>query len=145
MKEHPFQAWVEKTAKYSGVLACGVRLTNQSIAVKTFDEAYPEERLKELLQCLTEVAFTLRNSQLGGSRLRWVFEHGQLHSVRRQDGAIAVLAMNKDPNAEPAIEELFAEFLDAAPPTPEKPAVSLPEVIEPSVEPDSGSVQDAPT
>src|SRR5580693_2619563 len=32
MKEHPFQGWVEKTAKYSGVLACGVRLSNQSTA-----------------------------------------------------------------------------------------------------------------
>src|ERR1700689_2614435 len=99
MNEHPFQGWVDKTAKYSGVLACGVRLANKSVAIKSFDESYPESRLKELLQCLTEVAFTLRNSQLGSSRLRWVFEHGQLLSARRADGAIAVLAMNKDPNS----------------------------------------------
>ena len=140
MNEHPFQGWVEKTAKYSGVLACGVRLANKSIAIKTFDKSYPEARLAEVLQCLTEVAFTLRNSQLGSARLRWVFEHGQLHSARRQDGAIAVLAMSKDPNAEPAIEELFTEFLATVCPTPEKPG-SLPEATEPAAEPDPGAGQ----
>jgi hypothetical protein len=135
---HPFQAWVEKTAQYSGVLACGVRLANQSIAIKTFDESFPEARLKELLQCLAEVAFTLRNSQLGSSRLRWVFEHGQLHSARRQDGALAVLAMSKDPNAAAAMEELFAEFLATVCPAPEKPG--LPEATEPGAAPDPGGV-----
>jgi hypothetical protein len=141
MKEHPFQGWVEKTAKYSGVLACGVRLANQSTAIKTFDESYPEERLKELLQCLAEVAFTLRNSQLGSSRLRWVFEHGLLHSARRQDGAIAVLAMSKDPNAASAIEELFTEFLATDCPAPEKPSLIPPEPAEQGAAPDAGGVQ----
>jgi hypothetical protein len=138
--KHPFQAWVEKTAKYSGVLACGVRLANQSTAIKTFDDSFPEARLKELLQCLAEVAFTLRNSQLGSSRLRWVFEHGQLHSARRQDGAMAVLAMSKDHNAAAAIEELFAEFLATVCSPAEKPALS-PEATEPGAAPDSGGVQ----
>jgi hypothetical protein len=141
MKEHPFQSWVEKTAKYSGVLACGVRLANQATAIKSFDETFPEARIKELLQSLAEVAFTLRNSQLGSSRLRWVFEHGQLYSVRRQDGAIAVLAMNKDPDAAAAIEELFTEFLATVGPAPEKPSLSLPETTEPGAAPDSGGVQ----
>jgi hypothetical protein len=141
MKEHPFQAWVEKTAKYSGVLACGVRLANQSVAIKSFDESIPEARLQEVLQCLAEVAFTLRNSQLGSSRLRWVFEHGQLQSARRLDGAIAVLAMNKDPNAAPAIEELFAEFLNTVSPAPEMPSLSVPETTEAGAAPDSGGVQ----
>jgi hypothetical protein len=140
MNEHPFQAWVEKTAKYSGVLACGVRLPNQSVAIKTFDESFPEARLKELLQCLTEVAFTLRNSQIGGARLRWVFEHGQLYSARRQDGALAVLAMSRDPSAASVIEELFAEFLAAVAPVPEKPALSVPEATEAAAAPDSGVV-----
>jgi hypothetical protein len=140
MKEHPFQGWVEKTAKYSGVLACGVRLANQSIAIKSFDASFPEAHLKELLQCLTEVAFTLRKSQLGSARLRWVFEHGLLHSARRLDGAIAVLAMSKDPSHEPAIEELFAEFLATVCPLPEKPGSSLPEATEPTATPDSAGV-----
>ncbi|HTA30504.1 MAG TPA: hypothetical protein VK731_08455 [Candidatus Cybelea sp.] len=141
MKEHPFQGWVEKTAKYSGVLACGVRLSNQSTAIKTFDEAYPEARMSELLQSLAEVAFTLRNSQLGSSRLRWVFEAGQLHSARRQDGAIAVLAMSKDPEGAAAIEELFAEFLETAFPAPEMPGLVPPEAAEAGGGPEAGTVK----
>jgi hypothetical protein len=139
--QHPFQDWVEKTAKYSGVLASGVRLANQSTAIKTFDESFPEPRMKELLQCLAEVAFTLRNSQLGSSRLRWAFEHGQLHSARRQDGAIAVLAMSKDPDTATGIEELFAEFLGTVGPTTETPSLSLPEAAAPGATLDSGGVR----
>jgi hypothetical protein len=141
MNEHPFQDWVEKTAKYSGVLACGVRLANQSVAIKSFDESFPEARLKELLQCLAEVAFTLRNSQLGSSRLRWVFENGQLQSARRMDGALAVLAMRKDPGAAQAIEELFAEFLATDCPAPQKLSLETPGVTDPGAAPDSGAVQ----
>lgn len=141
MNEHPFQSWVEKTAKYSGVLASGVRLANQSIVIRTFDESYPEARLKDLLQCLAEVAFTLRNSQLGSSRLRWVFENGQLQSARRKDGALAVLAMSKDPCDASAIEELFAEFLGTVSPALENPNVSAPEAAAPGSAPDSGVVQ----
>ena len=138
MKEHPFQDWLEKAAKNSGILACGVRLANQSVAVKSFDASIPEARLRDFLQCLTEVAFGLRNSQLGGSRLRWVFEHGQLYSVRRPDGALAVLAMSKDHHATPAIEELFAEFLAMVPVEPAKPDLTLPETAEPSAATESG-------
>jgi hypothetical protein len=141
MKEHPFQGWLEKAANYSGILACGVRLSNQSMAVKSFDESFPEARLKDLLLCLTEVAFGLRNSQLGGSRLRWVFEQGQLCSLRRPDGALAVLALSKDPNAAAAVEELFAEFLTAGLPASDVPSVSLPQAAEPGAAPDSGVVE----
>jgi hypothetical protein len=123
MSEHPFQSWVDKTAKYSGVMASGVRLANRSTVVKTFDESFPEARLADVLQSLTEISFTLRNSQLGGARLCWVFEHGQLHSARRLDGATAILAVNKDPGAAAAIEELFAEFLATGATTPEVPGI----------------------
>jgi hypothetical protein len=138
MKEHPFQGWVEKTAKYSGVLACGVRLANQTTAIKTFDEAYPEARMAELLQSLAEVAFTLRNSQLGSSRLRWIFEHGQLHSARRPDGSIAVLAMSKEPGALASIEELLAEFLNTDCPLPDKPNLLPPEATAAGAAPEAG-------
>ncbi|HEY3915088.1 MAG TPA: hypothetical protein VGN61_11435 [Verrucomicrobiae bacterium] len=124
MSEHPFQNWVDKTALYSGVLACGVRLSNQSMAIKTFDAGFPETRLKELLQCLSEVVFTLRNSQLGSSRLRWVFEHGQLQSARRKDGTLAVLVLSKEIDAASGIEDLFAEFLSMVTTSPEKPGAA---------------------
>jgi hypothetical protein len=141
MKEHPFEGWLVKAANYSGILACGVRLANQSIAVKSFDESFPEARFKDLLQCLAEVAFGLRNSQLGGSRLRWVFENGQLYSARRQDGALAVLALSKDADAAAAIEEMFAEFMATVGPASEKPILGLPGATEPGAAPEAGVVE----
>jgi hypothetical protein len=141
MNEHPFQAWVEKTAKYSGILACGVRLANQSVTIETFDKSFPEARLQELLQALSQVAFTLRNSQFGSSRLRWVFEHGQLQSARRIDGTLAVLVMTMDPGPASAIEELFAEFLAIAGPASDRSSFGLPEATESGPAPDSNAVQ----
>jgi len=141
MKDNPFHDWVEKTAKYSGVLACGVRMANHSTAIKSFDPSFPEARLDELLQSLAEVAFTLRNSQLNSSHLRWVFEHAQLYTARRLDGALAVLAMNKDPNTASVMEELMAEFLDMNSAEPETPEPSAPAAEEPGAAPDAGIVQ----
>jgi hypothetical protein len=138
MTEHPFQGWLEKAANYSGVLACGVCLGNQSIAVKSFAETFPEPRVKELLKCLVEVVFSLRCHQLGSSRFRWVFEHGQLQGARRKDGAIAVLAMSKDRDAAAAVEELFAEFIATVCAAPEKPALRVTEAAEPGATPLSG-------
>lgn len=135
------QGWLEKAANYSGVLACGVCLANQSVAVKSFAESLPEARVKELLQCLTEVAFSLRYYQLGGSRLRWVFEHGQLHVARREDGAFAVLAMSQDREAAAAVEELFADFIGRVCAAAEKPTLRAPEEAEPGAPPLTGSDQ----
>jgi hypothetical protein len=140
MNKHPFQTWAENMANFSGVLACGVRLPNQSSAIKSFDQSFPEDRLEHLLQCLAEVAFTLRNSQLGGSRLRWVFEHRQLLSVRRNDGALAVLVMSRAPGDALAIEQMIAEFLAPASPAPETPGFTLPEAIDSGPAPDPGGV-----
>ncbi len=115
MADNPFQAWLDKTAKHAGVMACGVRQTNQTTHVKSYHESFPEPRLTELMQKLTETAFNLRQSQLGGGRLRWVFENGRIHTARRLDGTIAMLAVNNDPSAAPAVEELLGEFLATSP------------------------------
>jgi hypothetical protein len=57
-----------------------------------------------------------------------VFEHGQFHVARRQDGAMAVLAMNQGPDCAKAIEELFGFFEAVAGPPPEKPVFRLRQV-----------------
>lgn len=121
MNEFPFQNWMERTANYSCVMACGVYLADNSYIIKTYHEAFPELHMSELLQCLAEVASTLHNNRLGSSRLRWVFENGQIHFARCSDGSIAVLATIKDPAVAAEVEELFAEFLAAGSVTPELP------------------------
>jgi hypothetical protein len=129
MAEHPFQSWLEKAAVYSSVLACGVYLGPQSMAVRSFSESFPEPQIKELLQRLAEIALGLRVYQLSGSRLRWAFENGQFQIARRPDGAIAVLAMNQDPTAAATMEELFEIFMSTVC-APEKPTTRLPEAAE---------------
>jgi len=106
-----YQPWLDKTANFSCVMACGVRQPNQSTEVRSYHESFPEARLKELMQKLTEIAFNLRQSQLGGGRLRWTFEHGRICTVRRVDGAVAMLAVNNDPSGGLVTEELIEEFL----------------------------------
>lgn len=113
MEENPYQGWIEKTARYSGVLACGVRLPNQCFAIKTFDDSFSEARLKDLLEYLNELSLNLRNQQLTGSRLRWAFEHVELQSARRKDGTLAVLAMKRDPASGATSDQLLNEFLAA--------------------------------
>jgi len=102
---------MDKTAKCSGVLACSIRHTNQMTFANSYHESFPEPRVREVMQKLAETAFNLRQSQLGGTRLRWVFEHGRIHTARRVDGVIAMLAVNNDAATAGAIEDLLAEFL----------------------------------
>jgi hypothetical protein len=128
MTEDPFQGWLEKAANYSCVLACGVSFGSQPLAVKSYSESFTEDQIKEVLRRLAEIALGLRVYQLSGSRLRWVFEHGQFHVARRHDGAMAVLAMNQGPDCAKAIEELFGIFETVAGPPPEKPVFRLREV-----------------
>jgi uncharacterized membrane protein len=140
MAEQPFQGWLEKAANYSCVLACGVYIGPQSMAVKSFSESFPEPQIKELLQRVAEIALGLRVYQLGSSRLRWVFENGQFHVAKRPDGVMAVLAVNQDPDAAAAIEELLANF-SAIVAAPEKTTFRLPEPTESGGQAASGHVQ----
>ncbi|HWD18648.1 MAG TPA: hypothetical protein VHB20_05170 [Verrucomicrobiae bacterium] len=126
MAENPFQPWLDKTANYSGILACGIRQPNQTTYVRSYHETFSEPRLTELMQKLTETAFNLRQSQLGGSRLRWAFEHGRIHTARRTDGALAMLAVNNDPSTGPVVEEILGEFLAFVRPAPEGPPIAPP-------------------
>lgn len=121
MNEFPFQNWLEKAATYPGVMACGVLLPNQHFSIKSWNEAFPEASMTELLQYVTGVAFTLHNNRLGCSRLRWVFEHGQIHSAQGPDGAVAVLVTGIDPSVAAGVEELIAEFVTVGSVMPELP------------------------
>jgi len=140
MPEHPFQGWLEKAANYSSVVACGVYIGPQSMAVKSFSESFPEPQIKELLQHVAEIALSLRVYKLGSSRFRWVFENGQCHVAKRQDGIFGVLAVNQDPHAATAVEELFEKFI-AIVPAPEKKPFQLPEPGESGSPPGNDNIQ----
>jgi hypothetical protein len=145
MAEHPFQGWLDKAANYSSVLACGVHGGSLPMAVKSYSELFTEQQVVEVLQGLSEIALGLRVYQLGGSRLRWVFEHGQFHIARRDDGVNAVLAMNQGPEAAQAIEEMFASFDAVVCPSIEKPGLRLPSVERATTRPDADGGLSGPT
>jgi hypothetical protein len=140
MPEHSFERWLEKAANYSSVLACGVYVGPQSMVVQSFSESFPEAQIKELLQHVAEIALSLRVYKLGSSRFRWLFENGQCHVAKRQDGIFGVLAVNQDPHAATAVEELFANFI-AIVPAPEKKPFQLPEAGESGAPAGTDSIQ----
>jgi uncharacterized membrane protein len=140
MIEHPFEGWLAKAANYSSVLACGVYVGSQPMAVKSYSESFTEQQIKDVLQRLAEIVLGLRVYQLGSSRLRWVFEHGQFHIARRQDGAFAVLAVNQSPDAATAIEELFRSFNAVDCPFPEQPVFRMSEAEGYGAPPGAGGI-----
>lgn len=102
-----FQSWMDQAASNPVVLAYGLRFSNNSSGAQTRHEAFPEAVLGKLVPSLTEVIATLRSSGLGSSRLRWVFEHAQIHCAQSSEGTVAFIATNNDPGAGSAVEELF--------------------------------------
>lgn len=121
-----FHPWIEQAAIQPGVLACGVKDT-QSTTIKSVDAAFPEQRIKELMQALSEVGLTLRQDHLTGGRWRWVFENGQIHSARRPDGAFALLILTNGPMTASLADSVLAEFV--ATPTIEELSAETPEAV----------------
>lgn len=109
MTQNDFQSWLEQTSLQPGVLACGVK-ASQASAVKIADPSFPEVRVKELLQALSEIGLTLRQDHLTGGRWRWLFENGQIHSIRRQDGAFALVILANDSVLTSIADIALAEF-----------------------------------
>ncbi len=113
MTQNDLQSWLEQTSLQPGVLACGVK-TSQSAAVKSADPLFPERRVKELLQALSEIGLTLRQDHLAGGRWRWLFENGQIHSIRRRDGAFALVILANDTVMTSIADIALAEFSSMA-------------------------------
>jgi hypothetical protein len=119
VNESSCKSWMEKAGHDAIVFACGLRLSNHSCSVQTRHKAYPEAGLNELLQRLSEIIATLRNCRLGSSRLRWVFEHGQIRCAHSADATIAFVVTSNDPGVAPAMEELFGDLSVTVPAGPE--------------------------
>jgi hypothetical protein len=116
MDQNDFQPWIEQTAVQPGVLACGVK-ASQSTTVRSADASFPERRIKELMLALSEIGLTLRQDHLFGSRWRWIFENGQIHSARRQDGALALLILTNDTTMTSVADSALGEFISTPGPT----------------------------
>jgi hypothetical protein len=105
-----YQSWLERAAVCPAVLACAVRASPDSMAVKTTQAEVSEDNLLELLRGLTDTARVLKQNQLGCDRLCWTLQVGQLYCAIRPDDIMGVLLASFDPGALPEIEQLLAEF-----------------------------------
>ncbi|HEY9509090.1 MAG TPA: hypothetical protein VIV82_04445 [Verrucomicrobiae bacterium] len=104
------ESWLQKAAGRRGVLACGVRLTDRSILVRTNREELSNVRIEQALKKLYDAAQLIQQNQLSTDRLRWSFESGQILFTARTGGVVAALFVNKDLASAKEMEKLLAEF-----------------------------------
>lgn len=104
------QSWIERAAVRPGVLACGVRLADRSIRVKTHRADLTESQVTRAIRDVSETVYALQQNQIVAGRLRWAFENGHLHCVIKPGGVLAALLVHEE-TADPAgIERLLLEF-----------------------------------
>lgn len=94
----------------SGMLGCGLRLPDSTCLSYSFNERYPREQLKRILDQLAETMTLLAGHGLVPRRLVWTFEQGQIFVIPRSDGALLALATQPDTEAAENVDQLAEEF-----------------------------------
>ena len=85
------QAWMERAAAASGVLACGVRLADRSFVARSCREDFPEPRVLQAVRDLSEASYALQQNLIPAEALRWTFENGQIRCLIQPGGVMAAL------------------------------------------------------
>lgn len=106
------QSWIERAASQSGVLVCGVRLADRSTSIRTRMADFPERRVEEVLQALSDAVYALRQNQIPTQYLRWKFEHGEIHCALLRDGTLGAVIVGPDAENASTIESVLGEFLE---------------------------------
>ena len=104
------QSWLEKAAGSPGVLACGVRLGDRTLNVKSCREEVTEQKVTQAMRDLAEAIHVLQQNHVAADRLRWRFENGQVRCLARPGGVMAALVMTKEAADLPEIEQLLTDF-----------------------------------
>ena len=104
--------WLRQCDPVTGVLACGVRHTDQTTATRAFDPAFSETALENAWRCVGDTLQVLKHHRLPTEQMRWTFENALLFCALRPDGACLAVFISNDPQAVDtgALERMFAEF-----------------------------------
>jgi len=78
--------WFEQSAPFEGILACGVRHSDQSAMVKTWTDGFTEVAVENALCCVVDVFQVLQFNRIASGRIRWVYQGVLFHCERRGDG-----------------------------------------------------------
>lgn len=103
--------WLASCARATGTLGCGVQLPDRTCVSRSFNEGYPQTHLDETLRCLAELTPVFSGQGIFPRWFTWCFEAGELRVVLRPDGAVCVIAVQKNSPAAKNLETLTGEFL----------------------------------
>ena len=104
--------WFEQSAPFEGILACGVRFSDQSVVSKTWADGFAESAVENALQCLADGFQIVQMNRITPSRLRWVYSGAFLYCERRQDGTClgVFTSRNIESISLEELEKFFTEF-----------------------------------
>jgi len=103
------QSWIEQAAAGRGVIACGVRRADRSLAVRSARTEFPDALMEQTMRKLYEAIYALQQNHIPTERVRWSFEAAQIHCAARPGGVMAVLLANKETASAAEIEQLLAD------------------------------------
>jgi len=103
------QAWVEKAAAASGVLACGIRRADRSLTVRSARTEFPAAQMEQTMRKFYEAVYALQQNQIPTERVRWTFETAELRCAARPGGVMAVLLVNRETASLAEIERVLNE------------------------------------
>lgn len=104
--------WLTTSARLPGVLAGGVKHSDNSTFAQGFSPGFPIEALENALRLVADAFLVLQLNRLPTDRVRWVYDKAFLYCTRRKDGAVLILAVARDPESCPpeTVEALFQEY-----------------------------------
>jgi len=102
------QSWIRQAAATPGVLACGLRKADRSIAVRCSSPELTATQFEKTMAKLFEAIQTLQQNQIHTDRVRWSFETVHLHCAAPPGGMMAVVLVNKDGADDTQIDHLLA-------------------------------------
>jgi hypothetical protein len=108
-----YQSWLDQRGRLPGVLACGVCLADQNCLSLSNSEAFPADRVEQLMRQMVDYPRNLAMHRITANRLVWTFENARLHWALRDNGVSLGLFTPADlPEYEAAlIEQVIEEFL----------------------------------
>ena len=104
--------WFEQSAPFQGIMACGVRHSDQSAVAKVWADGFTEMVVESARRCVADLFQVLHLNRIPPGRVRWVYQGVFLHCERRPDGACLGIFVPKDADAvDPAgLDRFFGEF-----------------------------------
>jgi hypothetical protein len=109
---HKFKQWLDGCALAPGLLGGGVRRTDGSCLVHSFNENCPADRLEEILRGLGDFLPSFAKHGFSPRWLTWTFEKSQIRLAERADGLLLALAIRPNTPAAENLDLLTEEFFN---------------------------------